>query len=215
MRKTLAALVVALALALSAPVRADSRHVEIGYALGEATGEDLLGRSLDNEDTEALHIRIFNDFGKAGLLSGGLNLERLSLPDMPDDPAAYCLDALVRIESPGKWVQFHGAGGFGLVISDKMIVESTQQIEIPLSDATTPSGQHTSVSTETVEVETESDDQTTGLRWNLQTGARLWFTPDHRWGLLLEAGLSKPMGSGFLVDEEVGTGIYLVAPAGN
>lgn len=199
---------------LVAPANA-GLSVEVVYGVGEATGKGPMNSSLDGENLQNISARIVQDFGSTGILSGLLNLERLALPDLPDDPAAYCLDSLVRLQTTGSRFQLYGTGGIGVVFSDNLTIEQSQEVEIEVGDSVTPSPQHRTTSEDTVIITTESTDQTVNLRWNIQAGGKVYFDSQQRWGIGVEYALAKPMGSGFLIDEDERVQAYLIVPAGN
>jgi hypothetical protein len=197
MKKTVKYLgVVALSVILAGPVVASERF-ELIIGSSAIDGEGVNGAEIDT-DADAYAGRFMQDFGTSGYFSGGVSLQRIDLTDV--NGGAWAVDALARVQRKRGVTKAYLAGALGGIFTD--IEEVPVPVEIDLGEEGTASGMGM------------ASEQDVGLRATGLFGFQLFFSRAQRFGVGIEYAYSKPIGDGFMMQDDKGGRIFLILPAG-
>lgn len=179
----------------SQAVAGENPRIELVIGQSAVDGEGVNGTEIDT-DADAYAGRFLQDFGESGYFAGGVQLERVELADV--DGGAWCVDAVARIQRNKGHLRWFAGGALGGIFTD---VESV------------PAPVEVSTGEGTLEGEAMTAVQNVGLRASGIVGAQLYFDDSQRVGVGVEYAYSKPLGDGFVLDEDRGGRIFLILPA--
>lgn len=194
--KKLLATCLAMALGTGVLMAGDNQRFELVLGDAAVDGEGANGATI-NSGADAYAARFMQDFGDSGYFSGGINLERVELSDV--NGGAWNVDAMARAQKAAGKVKFYLAGALGGIFTD--VEEVPVPVEIAVDAETTATG------------ELMDEAQNVGLRATGLVGAQFFFSEAQRVGFGIEYAYSKPLGDGFLADEDRGARVFLILPA--